>query len=161
MNRLLTLTAAVIAAFSPAAAFAATSGTIEGEMTVPYSCNVTTPATLTLVPTANVATVSSTWSYDQNDYTDYTLTALSITNSNVAANLSGSIALTDGASTLITQTSEVSAASGTLFANVASTTGGVTLTLTEGTAPNFYAGTYSMSSTLSCAQYVSEGEGEF
>jgi hypothetical protein len=157
---ILGIAAAVAAAAIPATtAFAATSGTIEGEMTVPYSCNVTTPATLTLVATNNVATVSSTWSYDQNDYTDYTLSALNITKSNSAANLSGSVALTDGSSPLVTQSSEVASASGTLFSNVASTTGGVTLTLTEGTAPNFYAGTYSMSSVLSCAQYVEEGEG--
>ena len=159
MKRILTLAAAAAAAFLPTAAIAATSGTIEGEMTVPYSCNVTTPARLTLVPTNNVATVSDSWSYDQNDNTTYSLTALAITNSNSQANLSGSIALTDGSSALVTQSSTVAPATGDLDGNYASTTGGVTLTLTEGTAPNFYAGTYLMTSTLSCAQNTGGGEG--
>jgi hypothetical protein len=160
MKKLLALGAAAVASVAaPAAVIAATSGTIEGEMTVPYSCNVVTPARLTLIPTNNVATVSDTWTYDQNDNTTYSLTALSITNSNSQANLSGSIALTDGSSALVTQTSTVSPATGDLNGNYASTTGSVTLTLTEGTAPNFYAGTYLMTSTLSCAQNVGGGEG--
>ena len=162
MNKLLLIGATVISAVAfPFATIAASSGTIEGEVTVPYACNVVTPSVQTLTPSGASATGSAAWSYDQNDDTTYSLSALSLLSSNTNATISGSIALADGSGTLITQTSEASSISADHDGNYASTSGTVSYVINETVAPTLYAGDYDISSTLSCAQNVGAGAGGF
>ena len=145
------LIAAVSVALS-APAFAASSGTIEGEVTVPYACNVVTPALETLTAAGPTATGNATWSFEQNDNTTYSLSPLTLLSSNANAALSGSVTLTYGIVPLVSQTSEVSSTSADLDGNSASTDGTVFYQISEVVAPVLYAGDYDISTTLSCAQ---------
>ena len=132
--------------------FAASSGNIEGEVTVPYACNVVTPVLETLTAAGPTATGSSIWSFDQNDDTTYSLSALTLESSNGNAAISGSVTLTDGNVSLVSQTSEVSSTSADLDGNYASTNGTVFYQISELVAPVLYAGDYDIATTLSCAQ---------
>ena len=147
------LIAAVSVALS-APAFAASSGTIEGEVTVPYACNVVTPALETLTAAGPTATGTATWSFEQNDNTTYSLSPLTLQSSNGNATISGSVTLTYGGVPLVSQTSEVSSTSANLDGNYASTDGTVFYQISEVVAPVLYAGDYDISTTLSCAQKV-------
>jgi len=160
MNKLLLMGATVISAVAfPLATIAASSGTIDGEVTVPYACNVVTPALQTLTASGASATGSAAWSYDQNDDTTYSLSALSLLASNTDASLSGSIALADSSGTLVDQISAVSSTSFDQDGNYASTSGTVSYQISETVAPSLYAGDYDISTTLTCAQNVGEGGG--
>ena len=154
------LIAAVSVALS-APAFAASSGTIEGEVTVPYACNVVTPALETLTAAGAMATGSATWSFNQNDDTTYSLSALTLLSSNPEASISGAITLTDGSVSLVSQSSEISSTSGDKDGNYATTDGTVFYQISETVAPVLYAGDYDISTTLSCAQNVGGGAGGF
>ena len=147
------LIAAVSVALS-APVFAASSGTIEGEVTVPYACNVVTPALETLTAAGPTATGTATWSFEQNDNTTYSLSPLTLQSSNGNAVISGSITLTDGNVSLVSQTSEVSSTSADLDGNSASTDGTVFYQISEDVAPVLYAGDYDIATTLTCAQKV-------
>ena len=147
------LIAAVSVALS-APAFAASSGTIEGEVTVPYSCNVVTPALETLTAAGPTANGSASWSFDQNDDTTYTLSALTLLSTNANASISGVIALGDDGTSVVSQTSEVSSTSADLDGNSASTDGTVFFQISEDVAPVLYAGDYDIATTLTCAQKV-------
>lgn len=160
MKRILAFAAAASAACLTPAAFAASSGTIDGEVTVPYACNVVVPSVQTLTPSGAQAAGSAAWSYDQNGDTTYSLSALSLLSTNTDASLSGSIALADGSGTLVTQTSAVSSTGFDHDGNYASTSGTVSYLIDETVAANLYAGEYDISSTLTCAQNVGEGGGE-
>ena len=157
MKKILAFVAAASAACLTPAAFAASSGTIDGEVTVPYACNVVTPSVQTLTPSGAQATGSAAWSYDQNDDTTYSLSALSLLSSNANATLTGSIALADGSGTLVTQSSAVNSTFFERDGNYASTSGTVSYVIDETVAGNLYAGDYDISSTLSCAQNAGEG----
>ena len=147
------LIAAVSVALS-APAFAATSGTIDGEITVPYTCNVVTPPVETLTAAGPDANGSSLWSFDQNDDTTYSLSALTLLSSNPEASISGSITLTDGSETLVSQDSEVASTSADLDGMYGSTDGTIFYQISEDVAPVLYAGDYNISTTLTCAQNV-------
>ena len=147
------LIAAVSVALS-APAFAASSGTIEGEVTVPYTCNVVTPSVATLTAAGPTANGSASWSFDQNDDTTYTLSALTLLSTNANASLSGVIALGDDGTSVVSQTSEVSSTSADLDGNSASTDGTVFFQISEDVAPVLYAGDYDIATTLTCAQKV-------
>ena len=144
------IAAASVALSAPA--FAATSGTIEGEVTVPYACNVVTPALETLTAAGPTATGTATWSFEQNDNTTYSLSPLTLQSSNGNATISGSVTLTYGVVPLVSQTSEVSSTSANLDGNYASTDGTVFYQISEVVAPVLYAGDYDIATTLSCAQ---------
>jgi hypothetical protein len=146
------IAAASVALSAPA--FAASSGTIEGEVTVPYTCNVVTPSVQTLTAAGPDANGSASWSFDQNDDTTYTLSALTLLSTNANASLSGVIALGDDGTSVVSQTSEVSSTSADLDGNSASTDGTVFFQISEDVAPVLYAGDYDISTTLTCAQKV-------
>ena len=146
------IAAASVALSAPV--FAATSGTIEGEVTVPYACNVVTPSLETLTASGPTATGNAAWSFEQNDDTTYTLSALTLESTNASATISGSVTLTYGGVPLVSQTSEVSSTSANLDGNYASTDGTVFYQISEVVAPVLYAGDYDISTTLSCAQNV-------
>ena len=146
------IAAASVALSTPA--FAATSGTIEGEVTVPYTCNVVTPSVQTLTAAGPDANGSASWSFDQNDDTTYTLSALTLLSTNANASISGVIALGDDGTSVVSQTSEVSSTSADLDGNSASTDGTVFFQISEDVAPVLYAGDYDIATTLTCAQKV-------
>lgn len=142
--------AAAIAA-SPTAAFAATSGTVDASMTVGYNCDITFPATATLNPVGNTATASSTVPLAQNADTQYTLSALTLTGTNVNG---GTITLADtGATQIVTNSSTSSTASGNVVGPLTDPTATASFTLTTSDT-NFVAGTYTISATLSCAEFA-------
>jgi len=142
--------AAVIAA-SPTAAFAATSGTVDASMTVPYSCDITFPATATLVPSGQTATATSNLTLVQNADTNYNLSALALTGTAVSG---GTITVLNGGATQIVSNSSTSAsADGQVLGG--GTDSGATASFSLTTAdPAFAAGTYSISATLSCSEFA-------
>ena len=150
--KLRNLLAAGVVALLPTASFAATSGTVEATMTVTYSCDISHPAVSTLTPSGNTATAtSSQFAFEQNAGTDYSLSALVMTGP--SAGLTGEIVFVDGATAVVTQTSDQTSATGSLAGNLSETDGTATFSLST-TDPSFTAGTYSISSTLSCAEAV-------
>ena len=152
MRRLAFGVAAAIAAAMPSASIAATSGTVQATMTVGYSCDITVPSTQTLVASGTTATVTATLPYSQNGNTDFSLTALSITKP-TGSDISGSIVVKDvGGTTLVSNTSTSSSATGSTNEGSESGNGSVVFTLTEGTAASFTEGSYAISSTLSCSE---------
>ena len=152
MKRLLWGAAAAAAAFMPSATIAATSGTVDAGMTVTYSCDISHPATATLSASGgNASATSASFAFEQNNGTDYTLSALSITGP--SADLTGTIVFKDGATTVVTNSSESVSASGSIAGNLSETDGVAEFTLST-TDPAFTAGTYSIGSTLSCAEAV-------
>ncbi|MFM1900890.1 MAG: hypothetical protein RLZZ216_1466 [Cyanobacteriota bacterium] len=150
--KLRNLVAAGLVALLPTASMAATSGTVEATMTVSYSCDISHPAVSTLSPSGNTATATSAqFAFEQNAATDYSLSALIITGP--GAGLTGEIVFSDGATAVVTQKSDATSASGGLLGNLSETDGTASFSLTT-TDPTFAAGTYSISSTLSCAEAV-------
>ena len=148
--KLRNLFAAGVFALLPTASFAATTGTVEATMTVAYSCDITHPAVSTLTPSGNIATASSAqFAFEQNAGTTYSLSALTITGP--GAGLTGEIVFLDGATAVVTQNSDQVSATGALSGNLSETDGSATFSLST-TDPAFTAGTYSISSTLSCAE---------
>jgi len=151
MKSLRNLALAAVIAASPTAAFAATSGTVEAQMTVPYSCDITFPGIATLTPSGSSATASAGITLAQNGDTTYSLTALTVTGTNATG---GSITLTDGGATqVVTNTSTSASADGQKLGNVTDASATVGFVLNTSDA-NFAAGTYSISSTLSCAEFA-------
>ena len=152
MKRLLWGAAAAAAAFMPSATIAATSGTVDAGMTITYACDISHPATATLSASgSNASATSASFDFEQNNGTDYTLSALSITGP--GSGLSGSITFKDGATSVVSNSSESVSASGSIAGNVSETDGTAVFTLST-TDPAFTAGTYSIGSTLSCAEAV-------
>ena len=152
MKRLLFGAAAAAAAFMPSAVIAATSGTVDAGMTVTYACDISHPATATLSPSGgNASATSASFAFEQNNGTDYSLSALTITGP--GAGLTGTIIFKDGATTVVTNSSESISASGSIAGNLSETDGVAEFTLST-TDPAFTAGTYSIGSTLSCAEAV-------
>ena len=152
MKRLLALAAAATAASFPTAAIAATSGTVSASMNVGYACDITVPSNQTLTASGTTATVTATLPYSQNGDTDFSLTALALTKP-TAADISGSIVVKDvGGTTLVSNTSASSSATGSTNEDSESGNGSVIFTLTEGTAASFAEGAYAISSTLSCSE---------
>ena len=153
MRRLLLTGVAVIAASAiPTAAFAASSGTVSASTTVGYSCDITFPGNQALTVDGADATASAALPYTQNGDTDYSLSSLSITAPG-GANMSGVITITDkSSSTLVTNNSTLSSATGSTNPGIDAGTGGVAFSLSEDTAAAFLEGSYSISATLSCSE---------
>ena len=151
-TRLLSAFAALVAAGLPTGALAATSGTVDAGMTITYACDISHPATATLSASgSNASATSASFAFEQNNGTDYTLSALSITGP--GNGLSGSITFKDGATSVVSNSSESVSASGSIAGNLSETDGTAEFTLST-TDPAFTAGTYSIGSTLSCAEAV-------
>jgi hypothetical protein len=150
--KLRNLLAAGVVALLPTASLAATTGTLDAGMEIPYSCDITFPATSTLTPSGSQATAASAqFSYEQNGDTNYDLSALTITGP--AAGMTGVIEFLEGTSVVVANNSTSSGASGTVNGIVASTEGRGTFVLNT-TDAAFAAGNYSMGATLSCGQAV-------
>ena len=121
-------------------------------MNVGYACDITVPSNQTLTASGTTATVTATLPYSQNGDTDFSLTALALTKP-TAADISGSIVVKDvGGTTLVSNTSASSSATGSTNEDSESGNGSVIFTLTEGTAASFAEGAYAISSTLSCSE---------
>ena len=72
---------------------ASTSSSIEGEMTIPYSCAITVPSSQELVVNGAQAQATDTWTFIQNDRTIYSMTPVTISNKPDNAKVIGSITL--------------------------------------------------------------------
>ncbi len=150
MKKVLILASTLLAAF-PSSVMASTSGTLQGTLSVGYSCDITIPSAATLTPDGSSATGSSLLPYSQNANTDYTLSPLLIT-APASSDISGTISIRDGSATeVVNNSSEAVPSSGQLTGNT-SGTGSVVFTLNENTASAFLSGDYSVSSVLSCSQ---------
>jgi hypothetical protein len=153
---------ALLIFLSPGVGLAATTGTLEGEMTVPYVCAVTVPSLKTLTETGTIATAVSPWTFFQNDKTKYTMTTVVVTNAPTEANVDGSITLAYGggsggaaAAAFDFTATEVSGSAVIVNGNLAAAdTGTVTFTLVEQSRPRFFAGDYRMNTVLTCAQFA-------
>ena len=152
MKKLLSLLGGTAFLFATSPAFAATSGTLEATMTVGYSCDITVPATQTLIASGTTATVTASLPYSQNGDTDYSLTALSLIEPS-GGDISGSIVVKDvGGTTLVSNSSVSSSATGSTNTGSQSGNGSVIFTITENTAASFGEGAYGISSILSCSE---------
>jgi hypothetical protein len=164
MKKLLLLGAAAATAFAvPAATIAATSGTLRGEFTVPYACDITVPATQTLVVSGLDATLTgAAITLSQNGDTEYAVTTLSITEP-AAASTSGLITVNRADSSVLVQadgsgspTDDSNTIAGIILEN-----GTVDFSQTETVAPNFAQGSYAIQTTLSCSESGGGGGGGF
>ena len=142
------------ALLTPGAALAATSGSLDANATVPYSCEVVTPSaqTMTVAADNSNASASAAFNFSQNDDTVYSLSALTFATPDERANIAGSVAIADANGQIVLNSSTSASASGNQLGNYDAQSGTVTFSISEITAPNFYAGDYSVGTTLSCAQ---------
>lgn len=144
-------TAAMICVALVPSAKSDTSGTLQGSMTVGYSCDITIPSTATLTPSGTTATGSALLPYSQNANTDYTLSALTI-NGPSNSDLTGTISVRDqSANAVVNNSSESVTSDGQLTGNT-SGTGSVVYTINENTESAFLSGIYSISSVLTCSE---------
>ena len=142
---------------------ASTSSSIEGEMTIPYSCAITVPSSQELVVNGAQAQATDTWTFIQNDRTIYSMTPVTISNKPDNAKVIGSITLEyDGgsgggaASAFDFRASETKGAFADVPGNLGSAVPGtVKYKIIETGNPRFYAGDYRLSTVLSCAQATS------
>jgi hypothetical protein len=158
MKRILSFVAAAAAACATPAAFAATSGDIRGEFTVPYACSVVTPATQTMVVSGlNSVLDGAVISVEQNATTQYTLSDLAITDP-IGASTTGSIKYlrADGTATLNADgiTSGGGIDSSNEIVGVLSESGTVNFLQTETTSPVFLKGDYALETTFTCSEFV-------
>ena len=150
MKRLIGITATALFSFTHSA-LASTSGTLEGNFTVGYSCDMTIPSAATLSVSGPTATGSSVFPYGQNGSTTYTLGSLTLTGPNEAT-LTGTVSVRDSnGSTIVSNSSEASSATGNLSGNTAGT-GSVIFTVDEVSEPSFVNGSYVISSVITCAE---------
>ena len=153
---------ALLIFFGPGLSLAATTGTLEGEMTVPYFCAVTVPSLETLSETGTIATAISPWTFFQNDRTRYDMTPVVVTDAPTQANVAGSITLAyaggfgGGSAAAFDFTSDEAGGDAVIVnGNLANAESGtVTFTLVEQSRPRFFAGDYSMNTVLTCSQYA-------
>ncbi len=132
-------------------AHASTGGTLQGSMTVGYSCDITIPSTSTLTPSGTTSTGSSLLPYTQNADTNYTLSAVTISGP-TESDLTGSISVRDGSSnTIVTNTSTTGSNSGQVIGNTGGT-GSVLYTVSENSESAFLAGSYTISAVITCSQ---------
>jgi hypothetical protein len=119
-------------------------------MTVTYSCDITHPAVSTLTPVGSTATATSAnFAYEQNAATAYDLSALTITGP--ANGMTGTIAFNAGATEVVANSSTSLPNIAGLPGVISETDGNVDFTLNT-SDPAFTPGSYSISSTLSCAE---------
>ncbi len=150
MKRFIALAAATTAAVLPTAAFAATSGVLKGEYSVPYACDITVPTTQTMVVSGTSATIDDvTIALSQNGSTDYSVTALAITEP-TGADTSGSITVKRAGGTEIVVAdagSDEETVTGAFSEN-----GTVDFLQTENTESVFLAGNYAVQTTITCEE---------
>ena len=153
MNKFIPIGLALGSALAlPMASIAATSGTVSASVTVGYSCDITVPSNQLLSVDGTNATASATLPYSQNGDTAYSLTSLSIVSPS-GSDITGNIAVTDSASTiLVSNSSESASATGTTKTGADTGDGSVAFAISENTAATFIEGPYSISSTLSCSE---------
>ena len=153
MKRLLAV--AAVAAALPTASLAATSGTLRGEVTVPYSCDITIPATQTMVVSGTTASISDvSMSYSQNADTDYSVTTLAITEP-AGATTSGFIRVFRADDTQILNADGIGSPDQTVTLTGAfSETGTVDYSQTETVLTAMVAGNYAVQTTISCSEVV-------
>ena len=121
-------------------------------MAVSYSCDVTFPSQKTLSISGKKADANATFSYTQNNDTVYTLSALTIT-SPTGATVTGEITVSnDQFVILVTNNSTSSSATGQPLQGANAGAGTASFNITETKASAFLAGSYSIASTLSCAE---------
>jgi len=138
----------------PSASLAATSGSLDADATVPYSCEVVTPSTqpMTVAGDNSSASASASFAFSQNDDTTYSLSALTFATPDERANIAGSVSIADANGQIVSNSSTSASAAGNQLGNYDAENGTVSFSISEQTAPNFYAGDYSVGTTLSCAQ---------
>ena len=154
MKRLLALTAAAAAATIPTAAFAVTSGPLRGEVTVGYECDLTLPATQTMVVSGLDAVLNgASITLSQNGDTEYAVTTLAITEP-AAASTTGLITVNRGDSSVLVQADGTGSPTddSNTVAGIILESGTVDFQQTETVAANFPQGSYAIQTTLSCAE---------
>ena len=162
MKHVLLITAALTFG-TPGVVLAATSGSIEGQMTIPYACSITVPGIKSLTESGASASATDAWTFIQNDRTVYSMTPVTIANKPDNATVTGSITLQYGggsgggaASAFIFTADETNSAIADVPGNLGNTqSGSVIYSLVETVRPRFYAGDYQMSTVLTCAQATS------
>ena len=136
-------------------ALARTTGSLQGEFSVPYSCDLETPSAVELAVGASRKRASSNaaFRYGYNGRTDFELGAVSVLSSNPQADVSARIIISDGVAEIIRNASPIAAekTQGRLD-NAVAATGSVSFELIENTAPTLHAGDYTIVSSLSCSQ---------
>lgn len=150
MKRFIALAAATTAAVLPTAAFAATTGTLSATAEVPYACDITVPTAQGMVVSGTSATKDDvTIGLSQNGSTDYSVTALTITEP-TGADTSGSITVKRAGGTEIVtanNNSDEETVTGTFTEN-----GTVDYMQTENTQSAFFAGNYALQTTITCEE---------
>ena len=153
MKRLLALTAAAAAATIPTAAFAVTSGTLRGEVTVPYACDLTLPTTQTMVVTGTNATITDVAiGLEQNGSTDYEVSTLAITEP-IDATTSGFIKVFRADDTQILNADGIGDPDQTTtVAGIFAENGTVDYSQTETVLTAMAAGDYAIQTTITCSE---------
>ena len=154
MKRFIALAAAATAAVLPTAAFAATEGTLRGEATVPYACDLTVPGTQTMAVSGTTASLSgATIGLSQNGSTDYSVSTLAITEA-TGADTSGSISVFRSGGSLIVMADgtgnpidDENTVTGTFSEN-----GTVDYSQIENTQTAMIAGDYALQTTIICSE---------
>ncbi len=150
MKRFIALAAATTAAVLPTAAFAATEGVLKGLFTVPYACDITVPTEQTMDVSGTSATKDGvTIALSQNGSTDYSVTALTITEP-TGADTSGSITVKRAGGTEIVVAdagSDEETVTGAFSEN-----GTVDFLQTETALTAFMAGDYAVQTTITCEE---------
>jgi hypothetical protein len=114
---------------------------------------MTLPGTIAMTPSGNAAAGSDTLIYSQNASTEYTIGALTVSGPN-GSNLSGTVSFLNSAAELVVLNgSESTSNAGTIAGNTGGE-GSVNIDVAELTAANLFAGNYSVSSTISCAEAI-------
>lgn len=152
MKRFIALAAATTAAVLPTAAFAVTSGTLDGGATVPYSCDLTLPNTQTLVVSGTTASLSDVAiGLMQTGDTQYEVTALTITKPAAATTTGAIVVKRAGGAVIVTadDSSDTSVVTGAF-----SESGTVDFSQTETALTAMVAGDYAVETTISCSEDV-------
>ncbi len=150
MKRFIALAAAATAAVLPTATFAATSDTLSATAEVPYACDITVPTAQGMVVSGTSATKNGAIiGLSQNGSTDYSVTALTITEPD-GATTSGSITVKRASGdefVTATDNSDEGTVTGVFSEN-----GTVDFLQTETELTAFMAGDYALQTTITCEE---------
>ncbi len=151
MKRFIALAAAATAAVLPTATFAATSGTLSATAEVPYACDITVPTAQGMVVSGTSATKNGAIiGLSQNGDTDYSVTALTITEP-TGADTSGSITVKRASGTEFVTATDQNDDEGTVT-GAFSENGTVDFLQTEDELDVFLAGNYALQTTITCEE---------
>ena len=153
MRRLLALAAAATAATFPSAALAVTSGNLRGEVTVPYSCDMTLPTTQTMVVSGTTAAINGvTIGLQQNADTDYSVSTLAITEP-AAATTTGQIVVKRASEAVLVTADGTGSPDDTQTATgVFAESGLVDYSQTETVLTAMASGNYAVQTTITCSE---------